>query len=164
MGSSEIVHLYMLYLKSALQIQMVSKHGNDIIIELNLSSSAIMQTRGFQTPQNWWAVKSAWPLALDRPGFQGLLHFTTRQLWGPGHMHSLGLSSLICEMEKLCPVCSEVVSWPHIVWLWVCPQPFSTAGLRFTFKLSSSGPKDSQEISGKDTHFDYNLKKTQPKP
>lgn len=53
MGSSEIVHLYMLYLKSALQIQMVSKHGNDVIIELNLSSSAIMQTRGFQTPQNW---------------------------------------------------------------------------------------------------------------
>ena len=67
-------------------------------------------------------------------------------------------------MEKLCPVCFEVVSWPHMVWLWVCPQPFSTAGLRFTFKLPSSGPKESQEISEKDTQVDYNLKKIKPKP
>lgn len=59
MGSSEIMHLYMLYLKSALQLQMVSEHGNDVIIELNLSSSAIMKTGGFQTPQNWRAEKSA---------------------------------------------------------------------------------------------------------
>ena len=75
-------------------------------------------------------------------------------------MHSLGLGSLICEMERLCPMCSEVVSWPHMVWLWVFRQPFSTAfRLRLTFKLSSSGPKDSQKISGKDTQVDYNLKK-----